>query len=344
MKPVKLGLIGLGHIGRRHAESLLDGRVPGAELAAVATSHPEWIQKRAPDVRVYPEPVALLHDSEIEGVLVCTPHRLHVPQAIEALRAGKHVLIEKPVAADWSETEALCRARDASGGVVGVMFHLRTNPVYRRIKELLQQEQLGQISRVAWTMTAWSRDQAYYDQADWRGTWAGEGGGVLLNQCAHHLDLLCWYFGMPTRLQAVCGFGKHHRIEVEDEATLLLEYPDGSSAVFTASTGEPRGENRLEIIGSQGDLLLQGEEDLRLRMKDGEWQMQQIGQAEESEPPEPHVPVIRNFVGDVRGTSSVWVSVEEAVCSLRLANAAVECVQTGCRIEFFSDESGRERT
>ncbi|MDD4737209.1 MAG: Gfo/Idh/MocA family oxidoreductase, partial [Kiritimatiellae bacterium] len=213
MKSVKLGLIGLGHIGRHHAENLFEKRVPGAELTAVATAHPEWIQKRAPFVRVYSEAAALLRDVEIDGVLICTPHRLHVPQAIEALHAGKHVLIEKPVAADWHETGALCQARDASGCLVGVMFHLRTSPVYRSIKAILQEQRLGRISRVAWTMTAWSRDQAYYDQADWRGTWAGEGGGVLLNQCAHHLDLLYWYFGLPVHLQAVCGFGKHHRIE-----------------------------------------------------------------------------------------------------------------------------------
>lgn len=331
MKPINLGIIGLGHIGRRHAELLLEGRVPNACLQAAATTQPEWILSRAPHLHVYTDYAALLRDASVEGVILCTPHRTHVPWALEALKSGKHVLIEKPVAADWRETEALCRLRDEAHRTVGVMFHLRTSPEYRTIKDLLQAKNLGRIGRVMWTMTAWYRDQDYFDGSTWRGTWEGEGGGVLLNQCSHQLDLLCWYLGMPSRLQASCAFGKYHQIEVEDEASLLLDYPDGPSAVFVASTGELQGENRLEIVGSEGALRLDGD-GLRIH-HGGPWQVMPSS-GNNLPPDEGHAQVMQQFAAAIRTGEPVMVSVEEAVQSLQIGQAALDSARTGRRVEF----------
>ena len=327
--PVKWGIIGLGHIGRRHAELLLADRVPGACLHAVATTHPDWIQKTAPSITAYRQYRDLLRDPAVECILICTPHRHHVPWAKESLQAGKHVLIEKPLAADWRETEELCRTRDNAGRLAGVMFMLREHPAYRCIREILTTSRLGRIHRVLWTMTAWYRDQDYFDNSVWRGTWDGEGGGVLLNQCAHQLDLLTWYFGMPSRLTASCAFGKYHRIEVEDEASLLMDYANGVSVVFIASSGEPRGQNRLEIIGEDQTLILNND----VLYLNGDAVLPESVQ-ENPDPNELHARVIGAFSASVRNGRPPAVSVEEAALSLQLANAAIESAQTGRRMEF----------
>lgn len=329
MPPVKWGIIGLGHIGRRHAELLLAGRVPGACLHAVATTHPDWIRATSPNISAYGQSRDLLCDPSVEGILICTPHRHHVPLAIESLQAGKHVLIEKPLAADWREAEALCRARNRAGRLAGVMFMMREHPAYRYIHEILTTKKLGRIHRVLWTMTAWYRDQTYFDTSVWRGTWEGEGGGVLLNQCAHQLDLLTWYFGMPSRLTASCAFGKYHRIEVEDEASLLMDYANGISAVFIASSGEPRGRNRLEIVGEDQTLVLDND----VLYLDGIATKPESVQ-ENADPNELHARVIAAFSASVRNGRPSAVSVEEASLSLQLANAAIESAQTGRRVEF----------
>ncbi len=266
----------------------------------------------------------------MECILVCSPHRNHVPWAVKALQAGKHVLIEKPLAADWHEAEMLCRARDEARRLVGVMFMLREHLIFQRIREILETKTLGRIHRVLWTMTAWYRDQAYFDHSAWRGTWEGEGGGVLLNQCAHHLDLLTWYFGMPSQLTASCSFGKYHRIEVEDEASLLLDYPDGLSAVFIASSGEPRGRSRLEIVGEDQTLLLE-DDTLHIGLDSSPGPLSKMT-PEILPPDEMHARVIRQFSQAVRNHQQPAVSVEEAALSLQLANAAIESARTGRRV------------
>ena len=144
------------------------------------------------------------------------------------------------------------------GKVFGVMFNQRTNPVYRKMREIVQSGELGELKRLVWIITDWYRTQCYYDSGDWRATWAGEGGGVLLNQCPHNLDLWQWIFGMPKSVTSFCEYGKYHNIEVEDDVTAYAKYENGATAVFITTTGECPGTNRLEISGSKGKLVAEG--------------------------------------------------------------------------------------
>ena len=198
----------------------------------------------------------LLDSGLVDAVLIATPHYFHPTYAVAALERGLHVLTEKPVAvtaaAAQQMNEAAAKRPDLK---FAAMFQMRTAEKWRRIKALLDAGELGPLQRVMWIATNWFRTQAYYDSGDWRATWAGEGGGVLLNQCPHNLDLLCWLTGMPTSVWAQVALGKYHDIEVEDEVTALLEYPDGATGVFVASTGESPGTDYLELTGDRGRII-----------------------------------------------------------------------------------------
>jgi predicted dehydrogenase len=164
-------------------------------------------------------------------------------------------MVEKPISVHKADAERLIKAHKDDSKVFAAMFNQRTNPAYQTIRDLIHSNKLGEVRRIQWTITDWFRSQAYYNSGGWRATWGGEGGGVLLNQCPHQLDLLQWLFGMPERVRAFCQFGKYHDVEVEDEVTAYLEYEGGASGVFTTTTGEAPGVNRLEIAADNGLLV-----------------------------------------------------------------------------------------
>lgn len=261
MKTVRFGIVGLGSMGLGHAGTLLGG-VPEATLAAVVTTNPARIEKQralegGERVRVFETPGQMYASGEIDAVLIATPHRVHVAQALEALAAGVPVLLEKPVGVFSREARRLNEAADASGLPFGMMFNQRTHPAYRKMKEIVDSGELGQIRRTSVVVTDCLRAQSYYDAGAWRATWRDDGGGVLLNQAPHNLDLWQWICGMPERVHAFCGLGRWHDIEVEDDVTAYVEYANAATGTFVASTGETPGANRFEISLDGGKLLFE---------------------------------------------------------------------------------------
>ena len=257
---LRIGVIGVGNIGFVHATCIFQGSVTGAVLAAICDRKEHLKQEMSgyfPGVPFYADYREMLRNERIDAVIVSVPHPSHSEIAMEAFRAGKHVLVEKPMDITLSKGRALCQAARESGKVFGIMFNQRTGSLFAKARQIVQSGQLGQLKRSVWIITNWYRTQHYYDSGTWRATWAGEGGGVLVNQAPHQLDLWQWICGMPDRITAFCTEAKHHQIEVEDDATIIARFPNGAEGIFVTTTGEYPGTNRLEISGSKGKLVLE---------------------------------------------------------------------------------------
>ena len=259
MKKVRVGIIGLGNIGKHHAGYLLDGQVPRAELAAVCNPSPAALEPylgRVP--HHFNNASALIQSGTCDAVIVATPHFQHTALGIAALEAGLHVIVEKPISAHKADAERLIAcAQKYPQQIFAGMFQLRVEPRYAKMQNLLQSGELGTLVRINWIITDWYRTEAYYASGGWRATWKGEGGGVLLNQCLHQLDVLQWLCGMPARVRGFCQIGRFHNIEVEDNVTCYLEWAGGATGVFVSSTGEAPGTNRFEVVGTRGKLVLE---------------------------------------------------------------------------------------
>ena len=261
MDKVRFGIIGFGNMGYQHAIYINAGEIDGACLTAICDlkqSRLDFAKEKYPDVALFLDYKEMLTSGTCDVVIIATPHYMHPVIAIDAFNAGLNVISEKPVGVYTKAIYPMMEAAKKSGKVFGVMFNQRTNPVYRKMREIVQSGELGELKRLVWIITDWYRTQCYYDSGDWRATWAGEGGGVLLNQCPHNLDLWQWIFGMPKTVTAFCEYGKYHNIEVEDDVTAYAKYENGATAVFITTTGECPGTNRLEISGSKGKLVAEG--------------------------------------------------------------------------------------
>ena len=255
MKKVRLAVVGIGNIGTLHLGNI--EKEPKVELTAVCDIVPEKAKAAAEKygVKAYFDSDTMLNDHVCEAVIIGTPHYFHTTIGIAAMDSGHHVLVEKPISVHKADCERLIAAHERNTDTVfAAMFNQRTDPYYQKIRNIVLSGELGRLLRVNWIITDWFRTQAYYDSGGWRATWAGEGGGVLLNQCPHNLDLLQWICGMPEKIRGFCDIGKRHNIEVEDEVTAFMEYPDGCTGLFVTSTGEAPGTNRLEIAGDQGKI------------------------------------------------------------------------------------------
>ncbi|RKP57269.1 gfo/Idh/MocA family oxidoreductase [Cohnella endophytica] len=262
MDKVRIGIVGIGNMGTGHAKYLIEGQVKGAELAAVSDVRPERLQQAREEwgdrVKTFASAEEMFGSGEVDGVLLCTPHYEHPQQAIAAFAAGLHVLVEKPAGVYTRQVREMNDAAAASGKVYGIMYNQRSNPIYSKLRELIASGELGEVRRTNWIITNWYRSQAYYNSGGWRATWAGEGGGVLINQDPHQLDLWQWTTGlMPTRIRAFCQFGKHRDIEVENDVTAYVEYENGATGVFVTSTYECPGTNRYEISGDRGKIVIE---------------------------------------------------------------------------------------
>jgi predicted dehydrogenase len=330
---VRLGIVGIGLMGSGHARSILDGKVPGCVLGAICDT-----AGQAPadfsNVPFYQDLGKFLKSGLIDAVLICTPHFAHTTVGISALKAGLHVLVEKPVSVHKRDAERLLSSHKNSRQVFAAMFNQRTDPLYLKLRQLVQSGELGQIRRVHWTVTDWFRTGAYYAHGGWRATWAGEGGGVLLNQCPHNLDLFQWIFGMPSKVRGFCQFGRYHDIEVEDDVTAYFEYPDGLNAVFTTSTGEAPGTNRLEVAAERGRVVL---EDGRFEFRRNEIPASEFSRTTRekfSAPPvwniaipvpphrgEQHVGILKNFTNAILHGEPLIAPAAEGIHSVELANA-----------------------
>lgn len=261
MATIRLGIVGVGGMGSNHAQTVHDGQVPGMTLAAVCDLDAGRLAKAkqmgGDGVRAFDAAEALFAAKCVDAVLIATPHYFHPPLAIEALKHGLHVLIEKPAGVYTRQVREMNEAAAKSNRVFGIMYNQRTHPIHQRLRRLIQSGDLGTLRRATWTITNWFRSQSYYDSGSWRATWAGEGGGVLINQCPHNIDLWQWFFGMPRRVRAFCGFGRMHDIEVEDDVTSVFEYASGLNGTFITSTGVSPGSNRLEINADRGKVVME---------------------------------------------------------------------------------------
>jgi len=263
MDKVRLGIIGIGNMGTNHSKSLMEGKVPELELAAIADrqeSRRDWAKENLPEsVVIFEEGKDLIESGVCDAVLIAVPHYQHPELSIMALSQGLHVLCEKPAGVYTKQVREMNEAAEKSDRVFAMMFNQRTNCIYRKMHELVTSGELGAIKRVNWIVTDWYRTQSYYDSGSWRATWDGEGGGVLLNQCPHNMDLIQWICGMPSKVQAFCHNGKWHDIEVEDDVTAYLEYPNGATGVFVTTTADAPGTNRFEITLEMGKLVCEND-------------------------------------------------------------------------------------
>lgn len=335
MKYIRIGVIGIGNMGSIHARYLLDERIKRAKLTAVCDSDSARFDL-FPGVKNFVGSKDLIQSGLVDAVLIATPHYAHTTIGVDALRQGLHVLIEKPISvhkADCQRLIAAYRKRPRQKQVFAAMFNQRTNPYLIKLRQLVRVGMLGSLRRIAWTTTAWYRTETYYATGDWRATWAGEGGGVLLNQAMHDLDMFQWIVGMPARVRAVCQMGRYHDIETEDDVTAFLEYANGATAVFTASTGEAPGTSRIEIVGEKGRAVLENDLlTLKLNKKPMTLFSRLSSKCYEMPPSTTktfqfkdhggqHVEMIKNFTEAILDGRPLIAPAEEGLHAVELANA-----------------------
>ncbi|HVR36899.1 MAG TPA: Gfo/Idh/MocA family oxidoreductase [Methylomirabilota bacterium] len=354
MKSVRIGIVGMGNMGKFHANYLLDGLVSGAELTAVSDAIPANLEPFK-KLKTFERSEDMIRSGAIDAVIIATPHFLHTTIGIDALQNGLHVLVEKPISVHKADCERLLAAHTDKKLVFAAMFQSRTETKYRRIKQLITSGELGEIVRTNWIVTDWYRTEAYYASGGWRATWKGEGGGVLLNQCPHNLDLIQWLCGRPSRVRGFCQLGRFHQIEVEDNVTAWLEYPNGGTGSFITSTGEAPGTNRLEIAGERGKLVL---ENNRLQFTRNEVSMLEFSRTAKAGFARPevwnveipvdtevgrHHVVTRNFIDAILDGAPLIAPAEEGTWSVELANAILYSSLIGEVVDLPLDGAAYEK-
>ncbi|XOV72472.1 MAG: Gfo/Idh/MocA family protein [Verrucomicrobiota bacterium] len=334
MDKVRIGIVGMGNMGKYHADYLLRGEVAHAELAAVCSTSPHKLEAYKDKVKVFSDGEAMIKSGEIDAVLVATPHYQHTSLGICAIEHQVHLMVEKPISAHKADAEKLIAVAEKHPAIVfGAMFQLRTEPRYLKLKKLIQDGDLGEIVRLNWIITDWYRTEAYYASGGWRATWKGEGGGVLLNQCLHQLDALQWLVGMPSKVRSFAQLGRFHNIEVEDNVTAYLEYPNGATGVFISSTGEAPGSNRFEIAGTRGKVILENDQIQFTRNENCMLEHSKQSKIGFSKPEIwnvaipfgnavlPHAILMRNFINAIRDGEPLIAPGADGIHSVELANA-----------------------
>lgn len=263
MDKVIVGIIGYGNMGSAHANRIFKGDIDRMELGAICDIDPAKIEKAkkayGDSVLYFADYKEMLKCGKINAVIVATPHYFHPQMVIDSFEADMNVICEKPAGVYTKQVLAMNAAAEKHGKVFSMMYNQRTNPLYAKARDLIQKGELGDLKRMVWIITNWFRTQSYYDSGTWRSTWEGEGGGVLINQNPHQLDLWQWICGVPSKIHSHCYYGKWHDIEVEDDVTVFAEYDNGMTATFITSTGEAPGTNRLEISGTKGKIVIEND-------------------------------------------------------------------------------------
>lgn len=353
---MKFGIIGLGNIGRVHAKNIQDGLIEGAELVAVANQPIDSMDDfKEQGMACFGDASELIESGLADAVIVALPTHLHAPIGIQALKAGMHLIMEKPIACHKAEGERILAAKQRDDQIVALMMNQRTHPCYVKIKQWIHDGELGELQRVSWTMTNWFRPEIYYASSPWRATWKGEGGGVLMNQCPHNIDVLQWLVGMPTKVRAQCSFGKYHDIEVEDEVNAYFEFANGATGQFSASTGESPGSNRLEIVGDLGTIITDGNE-VKLVRNSGSVSAfsrstdEMFGSPETTEeifqPSEAvnqHAAILNNVVQAATGTAELIAPADEGLNSLELAGAMIYSTWINDEVQLPLDSAAYEK-
>ncbi len=349
MKELKVGIIGIGNMGYTHAKNIFEGKIKRLKLVAVCDidkSKLEKAKEEFPNILTFENADELLKSNTVDAVIIATPHYYHTEIAIKAFEADLNVLTEKPAGVRASDVLKMNSAAEKSGKVFGIMWNQRTNPLFKKAKELVENGTLGSMKRMVWIITNWYRTQNYYDSATWRATWSGEGGGVLLNQAPHNLDLWQWIFGMPDAIYASCDVGKWHNIEVEDDATIIGYYKNGAIATFITSTGEYPGTNRLEISGSKGKMVLEkGKLTLTLTNDDEREFCYTCPEGfpcfetnetvfEQNEKESSHNGILQNFTDAILDGTPLLAPGYDGIKEITLSNAAYLSSWTGKKIEL----------
>lgn len=324
-------------MGSTHAKHIYDGKVNGMTLTAICDIDAEK-QERAkslfPDVAVFENYEDLLNSGLVDAVIIATPHYFHCPIAVAAFNKGLNALTEKPAGVYTAQIKEMNEAAKQSGKVFGIMFNQRTNQLFQKAREIVRGGELGEFKRMVWIITNWYRTQQYYDSGDWRATWSGEGGGVLINQAPHNLDLWQWICGLPSKVRGFCNEAKYHNIEVEDDAVIYAEYENGATATFITSTGEYPGTNRLEISGSKGKIVIEGgklvftklltdEREVCFNSTDGFVKIPtETVIIEQTEKEKAHIGILENFADAILNGTPLLAPGYDGICEVEIQNAA----------------------
>lgn len=334
MKKVRVGIVGYGNMGSAHGRYVTEGLVPAFEITAICDLIParlEIAKKNFPNAQTFENAEDMFASGLCDAVIIATPHYVHPPLAVSAFEHGLHVLIEKPTGVYTKQVLEMNKVAGRSGKVFEADFCLRVMPLFRTLKEFLTNNDLGHIKRITWQVTNWYRPQAYHDSAAWRSTWATEGGGTLINQNPHQLDLWQWLFGMPDELMADVSFGKYYNIEVDDDVTCIMRYKNGTTGVYMTSTGEAPGTNRLDISCDMGRIIVENDKIFfdRNVMSERKWNAD--GQDDDVPNTREEIPVTyeweinegidRNFADAVLNGAPVIAPGEEGIRELTLSNA-----------------------
>ncbi len=354
---VRIGIVGLGNMGGNHAKSILEGKVPNLKLTAVCDLDDKMFKKlesHSETLSFFSDSSEMLASGLVDAVLVATPHYAHTTIGIQVLEAGLHLLVEKPISVHKADCERLIAAYKGDGQIFGAMFNQRTDCYYQKLRKLIQDGELGKINRINWIITNWFRPEVYYASGGWRATWKGEGGGVLLNQCPHQLDLWQWLFGMPSSVRAYCGIGKYHDVEVEDDVTAFMEYEDGATGVFITTTGEAPGTNRLEVAAERGRVVIESDKFSFIRNEVETTEFSRTTDVAFSQPAiwnvdipvsghgAQHIGILKNFTEAIRDGKPLLADAREGIHSVELGNAMLFSGMTGQTVEMPLDGEAYE--
>ncbi|WP_298863627.1 Gfo/Idh/MocA family protein [Microbacterium sp.] len=366
-KKVRLGIIGLGAEGGMYAGLLADGKVPNMQIGAIADIDPAK-KAKADELAVpfYDDYIAMIESGDVDAIVTCVPHYLHPEMGIEALKRGVHTLLEKPVGVYTAQArEVIDYAATKPELTFGVFFNQRTNPLYVDLKELISSGELGALRHTSWIITNWWRPQGYYDQSDWRATWGGEGGGVLVNQAPHQLDLWQWLCGVPKAAFAKLGFGFRRDIAVEDEVNAIVDFGDGATGHFMTATHDLVGTDRLEILFDRGKIVVENSKTVTItRLKDSEQVLSKDMTMEDvmklfmgkldadslytTETKEyesvwglQHATVLQNFAGNVLDGTPLIAPGADGINGVRLANAMHLSAWTGEEVDMTDFDEKR---
>lgn len=366
-KKVRLGIIGLGQQGGAYAKFITDGMVPNMVIGAICDTDPakkEVASATYPAAPFYDDYIAMLESGDVDAVVTCVPHFLHPEMGIETLKRNIHALVEKPAGVYTKQVKELNEFAASKPELsFGIMFNQRNNPLYKKLKEIVENGEIGKIRRSNWIITNWWRPQGYYNSSEWRATWGGEGGGVLVNQAPHQLDLWQWICGVPKSVYSKVSFGFRRDIAVEDEVTAVVDYGDGVTGVFVTATHDLTGTDRFEILGDQGKIVVEGSktatvtrlhkperelsdgmdmDDVR-KLFMGELNPEQYYTTEviefESVWGAQHAGVLENFAANILDGTPLLAPGSDGINGVRLANAIHLSAWTGKEVGLDFDEN-----
>ena len=366
MKKVRLGILGMGNMGSGHLENILNDKCPEIEVTAVCDLNPARLEfalgrlaahrgskpdNTYADIATFADGDEMFASGLVDAVIIAIPHYGHPEYAMKAMKAGLHVMCEKPAGVYTLQVREMMAEADQHPELkFGMMFNQRTNHIYRKVKEIMDSGELGAIKRTSWIITNWYRPQAYYDSGAWRATWSGEGGGVLLNQCPHNLDLWQWICGMPKTIDVKMHFGKWHDIEVEDDVTAYVEYENGATGTFITTTGDAPGTNRLEIVCDGGTIITDGGSITLIKLDTPESvfsatntvafagpKTQRVAVETDGQNPQ-HVGVLNAFAGAILRDEPLVADGREGINGLTISNAMHLSAWTGESVTLPLDE------